>query len=77
MSPSTSHVDPTSALPSPSGTSDLGRSLQGLGAYVPLGEREGSIPDADRVSAVIVIVLTLACTVVSMFDLYLLASHAS
>jgi hypothetical protein len=43
----------------------------------PYFERGGSQPSSETAQAMIVIVLTLACTVLSIYDLFLLASGTS
>jgi hypothetical protein len=58
----------------PLGVGSLQRSQLELARYPTSAEgREG---DAGKTAALMVGVLTLACTAVSVFDLYLLALHA-
>jgi hypothetical protein len=77
VSLSASHPRTALTLPQGSGSGNAERIRRELSIDAELSSPEHSVPDAERTSALIVSALTLACTAVSLFDLYLLASHAT
>lgn len=64
-------------LPRAASGGDIERLHREVALDVELARPGRGVPNAERTSALLVSVLTLACTVISLFDLYLLASHAA
>jgi hypothetical protein len=77
MNAAASHTRLAASPPRARDTGNIEALGHQLALDAPRHESEATVPNAERASALIVSALTLACTAVSLFDLYLLALHTA